>query len=486
MAAPDSRWPASPTVLFRELADVLQRSSTVNSPSSRNLLFQQLDRALGTPLPAHEGGTLRTRLVEVATQCAARPRGLHVLADCLDLFEPDNGESPLIRRAADEWTTAEQFAGRHDLGWLHDELSRRPVTAELRHFVVELRGTTVPPYCESAWHLFAFLATLHPIGGVPPCLHLVQWLMAGFPEPGRARLLAVSQAMAAEWGVTDRIEPAAPVRHAEELMAYLVIQFEKYGGDDETFIVSHWHQWASPAWEPIHGEDRHVRRDDLETAVDDIIMETERQWASRDGTVVIEFVLPWQLLNEPVDRWHFELSSRTPSRLTAVYPVVVRSLERIRAEYWHRRWRSRWSAVGDPTAGTEHIFCAIEGHADVQLEAALARRRRAVVLVLSGPPTPGSTGERQLEIGLRAGMPAIVWHRNSVPSEPLCELIASMYDIPLPGGVASLPTRVAQLRQAAWDGDPLMKDEHVGHGLVLLWDDPSRLPAPRNGRKVPR
>ena len=108
-----------------------------------------------------------------------------------------------------------------------------------------------------------------------------------------------------------------------------MFQFEKYGAGDDTFIMSHWYQWASSTWEPCRGEDRRVRRDQLEAEVDKVVLETERRWAHLQGPVAIEFVLPSQLLNEPVDRWRWELDSASPRRLAIQFPLVIRSLERI-------------------------------------------------------------------------------------------------------------------------------------------------------------
>ena len=40
-----------------------------------------------------------------------------------------------------------------------------------------------------------------------------------------------------------------------------------------------------------------------------------------------------------------------------------------------------------------------------------------------------------------------------------------------------LPHGVAELRRVAWHKDPQASGEQIGHGLVILWDDPERQPA---------
>jgi hypothetical protein len=333
-------------------------------------------------------------------------------------------------------------------------------------------------------------------------LRFLERLSTNVPAGARARLKDLLQHLSREWGEPEPA-PASTVVTARGGTAYLVIQFEKYGADDDTFILSHWYQWASPVWQPVRGEDRHVRRDGLEEAVDQVVLETERRWADRDGPVAIEFVLPSQLLDEPVERWRKELRTR-PRRLAIHYPLVIRSLERIRADEWHRDWRGRWRTLQEATDQESLIHCAAPEETDVQLEATLERNGKAVVLVLSEPPSPDTAGEQQLLVGLQSGLPAIVWFRNpgSPPADPgsqhvnpgsrqeePCEVVSEMLtaDSDPTRGVAQLPQGVAELRRRAWHEDPFALTDRMAHRIVILWDDPQRLPTrtgPADNREV--
>lgn len=463
--------------LVGQIAAVMEASSVIRDPNSRQLLLQELGHALGGALGYRELGLLRPQIVELVTVCVDRPGGLRCLVECLELLEPGSEQTVALLQLADEWQVVELFAD-YDLPWLRGVLSAVEVTGDLRRFVAEVRATPAPPWCRTAWDLFAHLASANSHGEVPPWLPLLDRVATVVPQASLDRLRELVARLAKDWGVADQVEESASSPPPPVGTAYLLIQFEKYGGDDDTYIMSHWYQWASAVWQPIRGEDRHVPYGDLEAAVDQVIDETERRWADQAGAVTIEFVLPWQLINEPVDTWRKELRSLMPSPLTAEYPLVIRSLERLRASRWHRVWRSRWHSLASrDSEGWPPVHCASRHHADVQLEATLKRDSGVVVLVLSESPTAGSVGERQLLVGLRSGVPAIIWHRNASSTEELCQTVASMIGDRASGpGVTELPHRAAHLRQQAWSEDPKGLDQHIGHGFVILFDDPDRQP----------
>ncbi|MFG2109817.1 VMAP-C domain-containing protein [Micromonospora chersina] len=462
--------------LVGQIATVMEASSVIRDPSSRQLLLQELSHALTGALGYRELGLLRPQIVELVTVCVDRPGGLRCLVECMDLLEPGSDHTIALLRLADEWHAIELLTD-YDIPWLRGVLSTVDVTGELRRFVAETRAAPTPPWCRTAWDLFTHLASANSHGSMPPWLPLLDRLVTAVPEASLDGMREFVAQLAQDWGVTDQIEASQPDPPAPVGSAYLVIQFEKYGGDDETYIVSHWYQWASPVWQPIRGEDRHVPYGELEAAVDQVINETERRWADQAGAVTIEFVLPWQLINEPVDTWRKELQSLLPSPLTTEYPLVIRSLERIRASQWHRVWRSRWQGLTSNDGDRQLIHCASRHQVDVQLKATLNRESSVAVLVLSESPTANSDGERQLLIGLRSGVPAIVWHRNAPSIEDLCETVASMIGDQTSGrGVVELPHRAARLRQLAWSEDPKGVGQHMGHGLVILFDDPDRQP----------
>jgi hypothetical protein len=463
--------------IIKAATDRLAKSATMRDPRGQLMLLNELELALGTRPQFVEQSSFRSQLVALVAACIEHTGGLRHLADCLDMIEADAELVQGLLGLADEWQAVE-LLGEHDLQWLRTDLSRVRADGRLIGLVAEHRVEPIPEHCESAWQVFAHLACDPPAPGRPVWLRFLELVTGRLPARSQQRMRQLTGTLADDWG-----EPApvtsGPAGGAVIRTAYLVFQFEKYGADDDSFIMSHWYQWASPVWEPKRGEDRRVRRDELEAAVDQVVLATERRWAHLQGPVAIEFVLPSQLLNEPVDRWRWELGTASPRRLAIQFPLVIRSLERIRASQWHRVWRGRWRSIAEGAARPGLVHRAAHDHTDVQLEAALERDGKAVVLVLSEPPLPDTTGERQLRAGLRSGMSVIVWNRHSSPQEALCEIVESLIAVgpdDQSGGLALLPQGVAELRRTAWDEDPYEAEGRIGHGLVILWDDPDRLP----------
>ncbi|MBC2904397.1 hypothetical protein [Streptomyces cupreus] len=66
------------------------------------------------------------------------------------------------------------------------------------------------------------------------------------------------------------------------------------------------------------------------------------KWSDLRQPAILGFVLPWELLDEPVEWWSKESDSTSPIPLVLDCPVVVRRLERLQRAAWHRLWRNRW------------------------------------------------------------------------------------------------------------------------------------------------
>jgi hypothetical protein len=462
---------------IEQIAILLEASQVVRDPGSRKVFFDMLRDALLGDLPVREVDFLRPQLVALINACIDRA-ALRTLAECVHLLEPGSAQTHEILRAADQWQLAEQFQ-QYDLDWLRPHLTNVRITQGLRQFVLDLRNEPVPEYCEHAWHLLAYLSSTNPVDGLPPWLQLLHRLIT--VVPAARQLPSLVWQLADDWGAVDQLGATQFRRSARpdhRDTAYLVIQFEKWGGEENTFIVSHWYQWAKPVWQPIPGGSEHVSYADLEAAVDKLVLAAEQRWSDQIGDVAIEFVLPWQLLNEPVDQWRKELDSPVPSPLAMEYPLVVRSLERIRAHQWHRIWRGRGQRLLRPAGGEDRHYCATGEQSAVQLEATLKGKADAVVLVLSEPPALNSVGQQEVLAGLRSGLPAIVWHRGEASvSGQLCETVTSMIGhAESASGLAELPKHAAKLRQAAWSEDPDQCNHHIGHDFAILWDDPDRQP----------
>src|SRR5262249_23288303 len=147
----------------------------------------------------------------------------------------------------------------------------------------------------------------------------------------------------------------------------------------------------------------------IEVVLQAAIRHAETAWRDNNGSVGIELLLPTDMLHEAVEWWHTELDAPTPTPLCLDYPVVVRSLDRMRAAYRHRVWTSGWRAMGRAPPG-HRLYWGRVGVPDTELGQWNARLRddpNLTTVVLSAPPQH-EAGRDELQSALNAGIPVIL------------------------------------------------------------------------------
>jgi len=189
-----------------------------------------------------------------------------------------------------------------------------------------------------------------------------------------------------------------------------------------------------------------------------------------EAPVLVEFIVPVELLGEPVEDWPIGADEPGEERIGWHYPVVLRDLGRCRQPRLHGRWRHGWERLRR-VERTWFTWFACD--TDATAERFFATERRGPV-AFTGPPLTGRRREL-LGAGLKAGVPAMLWRRDDcvpTPSGCDCGEFVQLVESALAGTpLAALPEHVQVFRMnGAGDGRR--------HRLALLWDDPSRWPQP--------
>ncbi|MEU1420622.1 hypothetical protein [Kitasatospora sp. NPDC005751] len=205
----------------------------------------------------------------------------------------------------------------------------------------------------------------------------------------------------------------------------------------------------------------------------------------------VEFLLPWSLLSHPAELWPMDEDDYP---VGMHFPVVVRSLDRIRSTLWHPAWKSKWRALeatmdGDPLGTVADLpgwLAFAEDLAPLDAEAAgrtlrlgsrpgdvrrwLDERPQTAILALSFPyayhPKQRAASYRAVKDALREGIPVMVWRRDAGSSIELHELLGELTT----GRLTGLAAHVHRRRRAAAEDDPA----DLGHHLTLLWDEPGQ------------
>jgi hypothetical protein len=306
--------------------------------------------------------------------------------------------------------------------------------------------------------------------GIPPAVTFLRLLAEQVDDEVGAKITS----WVGEQGRRLRLGPA--LERQKELLPpipdssllYLTILLEPISADPTRCTLAFWRQDDPEVWPPALGDVREIGIDELERRVDDVIVDAESVWAGQRISAAVEFLLPRELINLPVQRWAKEHASGQPQPLRYDYLLGIRSLERMRSRHWHRAWRVRWaSMLDDPSADRLH-FAARTEFEENPIDAVLSDARW-VGLVLAEPPRPRPEAGDQPDVltsGLRGGLPLILWHPEADPQE-LREFLSWMLD-------ESSLIKLLDRRKIAISAINLPFKNSLAHNLVVLWDDPDR------------
>lgn len=251
----------------------------------------------------------------------------------------------------------------------------------------------------------------------------------------------------------------------------LVIQVVPDGIDARRCVTNYWIQNRSGPWQPEPGgEAVEGLVDALESVLEQFVQRAERAWRSSLEPIAIEFLLPTELLNMPVEWLSADLDSVVPAPLCATYEVVLRSLDRMRAEYHHRVWLNRWQVMWQ-APGAHQVLWGDGSNSDLtHWGAHLQFATETGVVILSAAPD-SEPGRRELGLALSAGVAVILWDRRGpvgADDRPTIRQLAE-------GDPGHLLQMLRQLRAEAATASPETASTHLGRHLAVLWDDPNRL-----------
>jgi hypothetical protein len=484
-----------PRRIETDLVDVLASLPLMQQPDSRQQfmrqLRQQLDHRADQQIVLEDHPEPRRQCVEIVTCCFPAPSMLWVVVEVVEFFVPAAIQLRRLQRLLHEREAVEVLA-EEDWLELRDRLQEvYPQDAgRLYQRATEHQLAAPPPWCEQAWDMFVHLSGLMaPPSGLPPGMVFLLLLEQEVDSATAGLLRRRNQRMATQLELTVQLDRRRAVMNTGtdqplERYVYLVIQVEPEqepagANPPDRYVVSQYRQWyGDNGWHSQpHGRIQGVSGAELENVAERVIGQMEEEWTNRRGDVVVEFVLPAHLLNADVAWWRKERAREyLPEKVLAMdYPVVVRSLDRLREPRWHHAWRRRWERLqADPARS--RLYRSQPGGTDfTQLEAALASDLRWSSLLLSEPPTMDTSdvGVREVMTALRAGLPVIMWHRTQPTSDSFSE---EVYDMTDDGQISRLPIHVRKARLAALRVDPDRRSDHLGRHLAVLWDDPDRMP----------
>ncbi|MEU2544533.1 hypothetical protein ABZ618_03675 [Streptomyces roseolus] len=476
--------------LTRELVDQLSAVPGLETTEGRGLLIDTLADRLPAAADIPRHNRPRSGILEIVRYCRREPGGLHELAAALTLYDPGSSPALRVRELIAATPTAAVLPALPDA----EALAVTGLLARVRHLDAHgllyaaadglpLPGRPVTTLAEAFDHLSR--ANTRP-DGLLPTMVLVEHVAAGLDDGGPAD--ARTAAGLREWNdiQAKRLERRAALmavrtglaeqRTAQPAPACVVVQLCRSAMDPDRYLLSHWRQLRPGPWRPERGEDRLVSLDEVPAAVERLLQRAEHDWARQPGRPVLEFVLPVELLNEPLEWTQVAFRPHASTALCLTYPVVLRSLERMRAKEFHRRWHNRWQrALDSPDTACHWDTVGDRNHDRERWNSKLTAEERYVSVVLNAPPLPTGRdrdgSHASLVEALYAGVPMAVWDRRPAAPADFRKRAKRL----LKGKAIELPQRVHQLRKDAATAAAGQRDVHVGRHLAVLFDDPNRL-----------
>jgi hypothetical protein len=469
--------------LPRYLVDAVTDVACVHDMETLRQIIRRLGRASRAALDSTAGTSQRGLIVSLMEELCERPAGLAPLVESLEVRE---GSSPAIRRlkvAAAAWEVELLDSEEWDeLFRLLDAVRIPELYRRYSEFLHSRGRLTAPAHCTEPWAVFLHAATLNARPGEPlPCFQVLQQLLAlGAEGAEQLRIIEWARLHDPRPPTAEPVSPngrapgaasPAPWSPSDYLIIGLRPLLDSAPGSDA--LLSHWRR-VHPG-EQLKGADRRIDLREAESAVRTLIRQAESEWAYLlTNDLALEFVLPRDLLDLRVERWHKAPFQGVDGVLGEDHQVVVRSLDRLNRRDLHGGWVRRWDAFAQGRAGRVHWFPE-DGRPHLLSDPPPA------VVVLSAPPSPravrrarGSVDE--LAEALRVGVPVVLWDRRGEDDQAFREALRSLLNRHDP---RELPSVVRALRIASGDRDPEGKTEEdfiVGRHVALLWDDPNRMP----------
>ena len=444
-----------------DLVVYVRQELQVNNPQSR--------------FDPERGNSRDADLRRIVHAVVNHPRALPVLAQVVALLAP-------AQEATDAFTQlCDRLAGREPV--MLPDTTRRSLLAELDAVgptspITELFQAAVDPAParDAPRTLRSAVSRLEQLAGPVPLFRFLEHLAACAGESDSAASLR-------RW-IDTHLHLVPSNRHTElaELRRHLshagpvndgssMLQIHLERVDEKKFSVLAW-LWPStgPAG-PNIGPQEVLPVEEIATWLGEVIDERVDGELSPDRRPRLEFVLPVEVLDEPVDQWEVPYRGSL-HRLGADFRVVVRPEERSLAgtDLLTERWRttSRTISTGAVAADVA-AWLPAPGCVELPDDASLLCSDEWAWLAITCPIAT-------YRVLLDAGAPVAVWLRGQhVPAarDRVLRLLA--------GGrqVDELPDAVCAFRRMGWQSTDIRRD------LVLLWADPSRPPPERSRLAAP-
>lgn len=192
-----------------------------------------------------------------------------------------------------------------------------------------------------------------------------------------------------------------------------------------------------------------------------LIQISEQPTLSRLQTT-LEFFLPHELLNEPIDGWEIQYDEDDfPCPIGSEYKLAIRSSKRLAKYLYKNDWMHKWELLQQQNCS--ECFVPADSCSWQELYSKL-NHNRVYALKLINSPSP-----EIFQVISKTAVPVALWIRQELEN---LDIQAELDDL-LQCSITELPQRVREKRNDSFGKD---KQSHIGHHISFLWENPNILP----------
>jgi hypothetical protein len=480
---------------WHRLAALLHAHSGIRLREDRLLQVNRLERQFDDRLHIERSDIERndgdfSATLAIVDACAAHPGALHCLAEQLAKYQlpVDEPVFPAIAAAIEEVDPSPLLIPdeRNRLYRLLDTIDPY-VRADM---VIRSYQEAVPPLGQSeidSLDLPSVVRLLESatavLSDLPPLIHFIEVLCRQLPAAKATDMHEWVDDFARREGIDRgqiaRLRLSTTPLFSPPMMSYLLTEVTPYGADSERYLPRITLQQTAQSGQLTQGlllyppEDRMgdpVSWSEVRELFDSAL---SRVWASPAVPVkdlMVEFLLPFPLLSEPVDQWEIETSG--PAHVVGIdHVVVVRIWDRVANQRTLNRsmphWQEKSSRLNSDGAKVWWVDPDDRRYITRRLYVDLFPDGEPCLGLLQPPQLPPVPGNDAISIGIRTGVPAMIWCRDGTISP---SFVSRVHDYLAQHGLPELPGFILQLRR-----ESARTDDPLGSNITLIWDLVDRL-----------
>lgn len=283
---------------------------------------------------------------------------------------------------------------------------------------------------------------------------------------------------------TNKPTPDLSPPSQSQVEYYLIATVERCDDDNQQFLLNAWLMIDDllpindiSKFKPLLNQEQQqgilCPFDQIPKQINKFLKTGLKYLRGRQYQLIIEVFLPSDLIGTEVDRWKIYDPILEEITLGIKYPLRLRSLERLNLQYldsYLSDWYKSWTKVKEVLHNEpiQELFAHLPEMETFNWKSLKISLQQKIGLKVTCA-LPKNRTKDLFKALLTATTPIAIWTRSDICN---CDQVAAIDKILTFNSLCHLSESVRQTREQA----DAQTEEHLGHHLALLWENPYRLP----------